>query len=91
MTSGRNVLELFQTRGWNTIVTDNLIYRAITMVSVVIGAFAGVFGMLTAKATGWAITALVADGVDSSHNGMLYSYYASSLDFRWRVSYCRRF
>lgn len=65
MTSGRKVLELFKRRGWNTIITDNLIYRTVTMVSVVIGVLAGLFGMLIARATGWTMAALAADGVDS--------------------------
>jgi Plasma-membrane choline transporter len=71
MTSGRKVLELFQARGWNTIVTDNLIYRTISMVSVVIGALAGLFGMVMARATGWATAALAGDGVDNNESGGL--------------------
>eukprot|EP00529_Nitzschia_sp_RCC80_P015534 CAMPEP_0113489562 /NCGR_PEP_ID=MMETSP0014_2-20120614/26592_1 /TAXON_ID=2857 /ORGANISM="Nitzschia sp." /LENGTH=696 /DNA_ID=CAMNT_0000383301 /DNA_START=46 /DNA_END=2136 /DNA_ORIENTATION=+ /assembly_acc=CAM_ASM_000159 len=71
MTSGRKVLELFQARGWNTIITDDLIHRTISMVSIAIGAMAGLFGMLTARATGWATAALTADGIDSnSTDGM---------------------
>lgn len=66
MTSGLKVFELFQARGWNAIITDNLIHRTISMVSVVIGAIAGLFGMLTAHTTGWATTALIAEGVDQN-------------------------
>ena len=56
LSAGRKVLELFETRGWTTIINDNLVQRTLTLVSVVIGALSGFVGMLLAKATGWAST-----------------------------------
>ena len=47
--AGRNVVELFQNRGWSVIITDDLCDRALLMVSLGVG-FAT--GLIT-----WAIAA----------------------------------
>eukprot|EP00536_Pseudo-nitzschia_multiseries_P008053 jgi/Psemu1/256836/estExt_Genewise1Plus.C_1980029 len=53
ISSGKKAMELFQARGWTTIITDNLVYRSLSLVAVVVGAIAGFFGMMMAKATAW--------------------------------------
>ena len=58
ISSGKKAMELFQARGWTTIITDNLIHRSLSLVAIVIGALSGFLGMLLAKATGWATTTL---------------------------------
>ncbi|KAG7354170.1 plasma-membrane choline transporter family protein [Nitzschia inconspicua] len=65
LTAGKKVLELFEARGWTTIINDNLIHRCLVLVAVVIGAITGFVGMLLAKATGWA-TAAVGENSDGT-------------------------
>jgi len=72
ISSGKKAMELFQARGWTTIITDNLVHRSLALVSVVIGALSGIICMLVAKATGWtttifgSVTGEVGGGGDSS-------------------------
>mmetsp|Transcript_10473 Transcript_10473/g.19152 ORF Transcript_10473/g.19152 Transcript_10473/m.19152 type:complete len:520 (+) Transcript_10473:137-1696(+) len=61
LTAGKKVLELFESRGWTTIINDNLVQRTLALVAVVIGAISGIAGMLLAKATGWATAAFGED------------------------------
>jgi len=56
ISSGKKAMELFQARGWTTIITDNLVHRSLALVSIVIGALSGIICMLVAKATGWTTT-----------------------------------
>mmetsp|Transcript_2846 Transcript_2846/g.6820 ORF Transcript_2846/g.6820 Transcript_2846/m.6820 type:complete len:523 (+) Transcript_2846:219-1787(+) len=58
ISSGKKAMELFQARGWTAIITDNLVYRSLSLVAVVVGAISGFLMMLVAKATGWADTTL---------------------------------
>mmetsp|Transcript_3897 Transcript_3897/g.4518 ORF Transcript_3897/g.4518 Transcript_3897/m.4518 type:complete len:481 (-) Transcript_3897:165-1607(-) len=46
--AGRNVWTLFQTKGWTTIITDNLIDNVLFMISVVIGLATGIVGLVIA-------------------------------------------
>ena len=51
--SGRKVVDLFQQRGWTTIINDHLVVRALLLVSFVIGALTGCLGLLLAGITNW--------------------------------------
>jgi uncharacterized membrane protein len=53
LTAGEKVLQLFQGRGWTTIIADNLVNRVLILICVVIGAFTGLSGMLLYVLTGW--------------------------------------
>ena len=70
ISSGKKAMELFQARGWTTIITDNLIHRSLSLVSIVIGALSGVIGMLLAKATGW--TSTIFGSSSSSSDGIVF-------------------
>jgi hypothetical protein len=41
MTAGKNVVTLFRARGWSSIITDNLVNRALMMVATFIGLITG--------------------------------------------------
>eukprot|EP00571_Detonula_confervacea_P011700 CAMPEP_0172297026 /NCGR_PEP_ID=MMETSP1058-20130122/199_1 /TAXON_ID=83371 /ORGANISM="Detonula confervacea, Strain CCMP 353" /LENGTH=587 /DNA_ID=CAMNT_0013006123 /DNA_START=102 /DNA_END=1862 /DNA_ORIENTATION=- len=43
--SGKNVINLFKTRGWTTIITDNLAQSVLTMVSVAVGLITGLVAL----------------------------------------------
>lgn len=58
VSSGKKAMELFQAKGWTTIITDNLVHRSLVLVSIIVAALSGFLGMLLAKATGWATTTL---------------------------------
>ena len=47
-------MELFRARGWTTIINDNLVYRTLMMMNLVVGGLTGCAGMLVAFLTGWA-------------------------------------
>ena len=61
LTSGRKALELFQERGWTTIINDNLVGRCLILICMVIGAVTGLVAMLLAKITGWSSAVLGED------------------------------
>ena len=44
--AGRNATELFDKRGWTTIVSDDLVANVLLMFSIVVGGVTGCFGML---------------------------------------------
>lgn len=46
--AGRNVLELFKSKGWDVIIADNLCDRVLFMVSLGVGVFTGLIGLLCA-------------------------------------------
>lgn len=50
--SGRNVLNLFRTRGWTTIITDNLAQGALRMVAVAVGLMTGLVALGVSTARG---------------------------------------
>jgi hypothetical protein len=58
VSSGKKAMELFQAKGWSSIITDNLVHRSLGLVAIVVGALSGFLGMLLAKATGWAESSL---------------------------------
>lgn len=51
--AGRNVIELFQQKGWTVIISDDLCDRVLFMISLGIGFLAGLIG--------WAMAAVDAD------------------------------
>ena len=61
LTAGRNVIGLFRQRGWTAIINDQLVYRVLTLIGLVIGCLTGLFGVLLNKATGWANASVGAD------------------------------
>mmetsp|Transcript_1438 Transcript_1438/g.3154 ORF Transcript_1438/g.3154 Transcript_1438/m.3154 type:complete len:487 (+) Transcript_1438:163-1623(+) len=48
--AGRNVIQLFQSKGWTTIITDDLADRVLLMMSIAVGAIIGLIGMAIAAA-----------------------------------------
>ena len=46
--AGRNVMTLFKHKGWDVIITDNLVDNVLLMVSVVIGLATGLVGLIVA-------------------------------------------
>lgn len=48
VTGGRKVLQLFQDRGWTAIINDNLVYRVLMLMCLVVGGLTGCAGMLLA-------------------------------------------
>jgi hypothetical protein len=50
--AGKNVMTLFQSRGWTTIITDNLAQGVLGMMSVAIGLITGLVAMAIASARG---------------------------------------
>jgi hypothetical protein len=53
ISSGKKAMELFQAKGWTTIITDNLVHRSLRLVAVVVGALSGFLGMLIGMAAGY--------------------------------------
>ena len=47
--AGRNVIQLFQAKGWTTIISDSLAARVLGMISLVIGLFTGLVGFIIAS------------------------------------------
>jgi len=52
MDAGKNVMTLFKSRGWTTIITDNLIDRVLGMLAVAVGVLTGVTGIIVANTLG---------------------------------------
>lgn len=50
--AGKNVLTLFQSRGWTTIITDNLAQGVLSLVSVAVGLITGLIALVIAQARG---------------------------------------
>jgi len=50
--AGKNVIQLFKSRGWTTIITDNLIDNVLFMVSIGVGLITGTISLLIAKLQG---------------------------------------
>lgn len=58
ISSGKKAMELFQAKGWTTIITDQLVSRSLRLVAVVVGALSGLVCMLLGKVTGWTTPAV---------------------------------
>mmetsp|Transcript_4099 Transcript_4099/g.9223 ORF Transcript_4099/g.9223 Transcript_4099/m.9223 type:complete len:559 (-) Transcript_4099:534-2210(-) len=72
VSSGKKAMELFQARGWTTIVTDNLIYRSLLLVAIVAGGISAFLGVLLAKATGWASTTSLGENTNTNSDGTVF-------------------
>mmetsp|Transcript_11498 Transcript_11498/g.33882 ORF Transcript_11498/g.33882 Transcript_11498/m.33882 type:complete len:533 (-) Transcript_11498:189-1787(-) len=75
--AGRNVMALFKSRGWTTIITDDLIHKVLLMVSVGIGLITGLISVMISNARGLVFDATSA-GVPFFF-GLLIGYYISSV------------
>lgn len=53
---GEKALQLFETREWMDVVSDNLIHNVLLMASIVIGGSTGVFGVLVEEVDGYTFT-----------------------------------
>lgn len=47
--AGRNVITLFQNKGWSSVIADDLADNVLFMVSVAIGLFTGLVGLILGK------------------------------------------
>mmetsp|Transcript_21316 Transcript_21316/g.31612 ORF Transcript_21316/g.31612 Transcript_21316/m.31612 type:complete len:803 (+) Transcript_21316:171-2579(+) len=56
--AGHKASELFEKRGWTTIVSDDLLGNVLLMFSVVVGGVTGCFGMLIQDIESWGFTNL---------------------------------
>eukprot|EP00546_Thalassionema_frauenfeldii_P012225 CAMPEP_0178921818 /NCGR_PEP_ID=MMETSP0786-20121207/15780_1 /TAXON_ID=186022 /ORGANISM="Thalassionema frauenfeldii, Strain CCMP 1798" /LENGTH=769 /DNA_ID=CAMNT_0020596055 /DNA_START=24 /DNA_END=2333 /DNA_ORIENTATION=- len=56
--AGHKATELFEKRGWTTIVSDDLLSNVLLMFSVVVGGVTGCFGMLIQNIESWGFTNL---------------------------------
>jgi Plasma-membrane choline transporter len=61
--AGRNVSELFEKRGWNTIVSDDLVPNVLLLTSLVIGGVTGVFCHLLSELENLNILAATEQGL----------------------------
>jgi Plasma-membrane choline transporter len=59
--SGRNVIQLLESKGWTVIITDDLCDRALFLVSLGVGLLTGVVGWLVAAANNNLLAALSMD------------------------------
>jgi Plasma-membrane choline transporter len=46
--AGRNVIQLFEQKGWTVIITDDLADNVLSMMSVGVGLITGLIGMIAA-------------------------------------------
>lgn len=51
--SGKAVMQLFQNRGWEAIVADDLVGNTLLLVSVIVGAITGSVAIVLEKTSGW--------------------------------------
>mmetsp|Transcript_61449 Transcript_61449/g.73004 ORF Transcript_61449/g.73004 Transcript_61449/m.73004 type:complete len:500 (-) Transcript_61449:263-1762(-) len=49
MEAGKNVITLFENKGWTTIITDNLVDNVLAMMSLAIGLVSGLIGLIVAE------------------------------------------
>lgn len=56
MEAGKNVITLFKNRGWDAIITDDLIGNVLFLVSAIVGGIAGVIGIILNETTDWFAT-----------------------------------
>jgi Plasma-membrane choline transporter len=51
--AGKSVFQLFQNRGWEAIIADDLVGNALGLVSVIVGGIMGALSLLFVEFTGW--------------------------------------
>lgn len=66
--AGRNVIELFQQKGWSVIISDDLCDRVLFMVALAVGVLTGVIGWALAAMNG---NLLAGIGSSSGSEGFL--------------------
>lgn len=66
--AGKNVLQLFENKGWSVIITDNLCENSLLIVSFGIGMISGLMGILMAYFNQHSVAAF---GIDDSLSGFL--------------------
>jgi len=54
--AGEKAIQLFETRGWMAVVSDNLIHNVLFMASIVMGGSTGVFGVVVEEVDGFTLT-----------------------------------
>lgn len=67
--AGKNVIELFQQKGWSVIISDDLCDRVLFMVSIGVGVITGIIGWTLAAANASFVVAI--DGSGSGGTGFL--------------------
>lgn len=55
--AGRNVITLFQNRGWEAIIADDLVGNTMFLVSVIVGGLTGCVGLIVQATSGFFDTA----------------------------------
>eukprot|EP00548_Thalassiothrix_antarctica_P006641 CAMPEP_0194133236 /NCGR_PEP_ID=MMETSP0152-20130528/3491_1 /TAXON_ID=1049557 /ORGANISM="Thalassiothrix antarctica, Strain L6-D1" /LENGTH=849 /DNA_ID=CAMNT_0038828513 /DNA_START=64 /DNA_END=2613 /DNA_ORIENTATION=+ len=87
--AGHNATQLFEKRGWTTIVSDDLVTNVLLMFSIVLGGITGCFAMLIQNVELWglsnfhtpAVTAfLIGLGIGLSLSSMLFVIISSSVN-----------
>jgi hypothetical protein len=76
--AGRNVVTLFQHKGWTTIITDDLADNVLTMVSLGIGLVSGLVGFLMGTADQYLFAGIGVENAGTA--GFTYVSHPSSLD-----------
>lgn len=51
--SGKSVMQLFSSRGWEAIIADDLVGNTLLLVSVIVGALTGSFTIILEMSSGW--------------------------------------
>lgn len=51
--AGKNVMTLFQNRGWEVIIADDLVGNCLFLVSLIVGLLMGALGLALEKSNGW--------------------------------------
>jgi hypothetical protein len=64
--AGRNVIQLFEQKGWTVIISDDLCDRVLFMVSVGVGLLTGLIGLALAAADGNLLAGLDLGGSDAT-------------------------
>jgi hypothetical protein len=69
--AGKNVMQLFQQKGWTVIINDDLGNRVLLMVSVCVGFLTGFIGLALALADQTLLSSLDADGSNTAGIGFI--------------------
>jgi hypothetical protein len=56
--AGDKAIQLFETRGWMSVVTDNLIHNVLLLASLAIGGSTGTFGVVVEELDGYTFSSL---------------------------------
>jgi hypothetical protein len=79
--AAEHATELFEKRGWTTIVSDDLVPNVLLMTSFVVGGITGCFGYLLAGLEGLHVTSLKTPGVVAFFLGMIIGFVLTSILF----------